>query len=96
VADAEELLCLAAEGDAMTLPMIGRLQQSPTGAGRSEIVSRAVEILIHGEHPFMAARLARAEGLASMRTPRDLSPMAMLNAFLRECAYSLRRRARAR
>jgi len=96
VADAEELLCLAAEGDARTLAMIGRLQQSPTGAGRSEIVSRAVEILIHGEHPFMAARLARAEGLASMRTPRDLSPMAMLNAFLRECAYSLRRRARAR
>jgi SAM-dependent methyltransferase len=96
VANAEELLCLAAEGDATTVVMIGRLPQSPTGAGRSEIVGRAVEILIHGEHPFMAARLARAEGLACMRRPGDLSAMAMLNAFLREQAYRIRRRLRAR
>ena len=96
VANAEELLCLAAEGDATTVVMIGRLQQSPTGAGRSEIVSRAVEILIHGEHPFIAARLARAEGLAWMRQPGDLSAMAMVNAFLRERAYRIRRWLRAR
>ena len=96
VARAEELLCLAAAGDATTVAMIGGLQQSPTGAGRSSIVSRAVEILIHGEHPFLAARLARAEGLASMRVPGDLSAMAMLNAFLRERAYGVRRRLRAR
>jgi SAM-dependent methyltransferase len=92
VAHAEELLCLATKGDARTITMIGRLEQSPTGAGRSDIVSRAVEILIHGEHPFIAARLARAEGLASMRKPGDLSAMAMLNAFLREWAYRARRR----
>jgi SAM-dependent methyltransferase len=96
VAHAEELLCLAAEGDANAVPMIGRLQQSPTGAGRSDIVSRAVEILIHGEHPFIAARLARAEGLAHMRVSGDLSAMAMLNAFLREWTYRVRQRLRAR
>ena len=96
VADAEELLCLAASGDARTPSMIGRLPQSPTGAGRSEIVSRAVEILIHGEHPFIAAQLAQAEGLASMRVPGDLSAPAMLKALLRERAYGVRRRLRAR
>jgi SAM-dependent methyltransferase len=96
VANAEELLCLAARGDARTVSMIGRFQQSPTGAGRSDIVLRAVEILIHGEHPFIAARLARAERLACMRRPDDLSAMAMLNVFLREWAYRVRRHLRAR
>jgi SAM-dependent methyltransferase len=96
VANAEELLCKAAAGDARTPLMIGRLQQSPTGAGRSDIVSRAVEILIHGEHPFTAAWLARTEGLASMRRPGDLSVPAILKAFFREAAYRVRRRLRAR
>ena len=96
VARAEELLCLAAKGDPTTVPLLAGLQQSPTGDGRSSIISRAVEILIHGEHPFIAARLARAEGLASMRVPGDLSAMAMLNAFFRERAYGVRRRLRAR
>jgi SAM-dependent methyltransferase len=96
VAHAEELLCLAAACDASTVAMMGRLPQSPTGAGRSEIVGRAIEILIHGEHPFTAARLARAEGVASMRRPGDLSAMSMINAFLREWAYRARRRLRAR
>ena len=96
VAHAEELLCSAANGAARTVSMIERLPQSPTGSGRSDIVSRAVEILIHAEHPFIAARLARAEGLARMRTPGDLSVRAMMNAFLRECLYRLRRRLRVR
>jgi hypothetical protein len=96
VAHAEELLCLAAAGDARTIKMTGQLPQSPTGAGRSDIVSRAVEILIHGEHPFIAARLARAEGRVSMRRAGDLSAMARLNAFLREWAYGVRRRLRDR
>jgi len=96
VAHAEELLCRAAAGDERTVAMIRDLPQSPMGAGRSAIVSRAVEILIHGEHPFIAARLGRAEGLASMRQPGDLSAMALLNACLREWAYRIRRRLRAR
>jgi SAM-dependent methyltransferase len=96
VAHAEELLCLAAAGDARTVSMFGLMPQSPTGAGRADIISRAVEILIHGEHPFIAARLARAEGLASMRRPGDLSAMSRLNAILREWAYGVRRRLRAR
>jgi SAM-dependent methyltransferase len=95
VAHAEELLCLAAEGDGRTISMIGLMPQSPTGAGRSDIISRAVEILIHGEHPFIAARLARAEGLAAMRRPGDLSALSMTNALLREWAYRVRRRLRA-
>ena len=48
--------------------------------------------LIVGLVVFFTARLARAEGLASMRKPGDLSAMAMLNAFLREWAYRARRR----
>jgi SAM-dependent methyltransferase len=96
VAHAEELLCLAAAGDARTVSMFGLMPQSPTGAGRADIISRAVEILIHGEHPFIAALLARAEGLASMRRPGDLSAMSRLNAILREWAYGVRRRLRAR
>ena len=96
VANAEELLCLAAEGDVRTISMIGRLPQSPTGAGRADIVSRAVEILIHGEHPLIAARLAQAEGLPCMRRPGDLSTIAVAKAFLYERAYRLRRGLRAR
>ena len=96
VAYAENLLCTAANGAVRTVSMIERLPQSPTGFGRSDIVSRAVEILIHAEHPFIAARLARAEGLSQMRTPGDLSVKAMMNAFLRECVYRLRRRLRVR
>jgi SAM-dependent methyltransferase len=96
VTHAEELLCLAAAGDARTPSMIGRLQQSPMGVGRSDIVGRAVEILIHGEYPFIATRLARAEGLACMRRPGDLSAVSRLNAVVRESAYGVRRRLRAR
>jgi 2-polyprenyl-3-methyl-5-hydroxy-6-metoxy-1,4-benzoquinol methylase len=94
VADAEELLCLAAAGNATVPWMIGRLQQSPTGAGREDVVRRAIEILIHGEKPFLAAWLARAEGCAHMRRPGDLSAMAVLKSFFYECGYRLRRRVR--
>jgi SAM-dependent methyltransferase len=96
VGDAEELLCLATAGGATVPRMIGRLQQSPTGAGREDFVRRAVEILIHGEKPFLAAWLARAEGFAHMRMPDDLSTMAVLKSFFYECAYRLRQRVRAR
>ena len=96
VAHAEELLCLAAKSDGRLPWLIMGLPQSPTGAGRSDIVSRAVEILINGERPFIAARLARAGGLAHMRKPGDLSAMAQLNAFLHEMAYRIRLRFRAR
>ncbi len=96
VADAEELLCLASAGNASVPLMIGRLQQSPTGAGREDIVRRVVEILIHGENPFLAAWVARADGFAHMRMPGDLSTMAVLKSFYHECGYRLRRRFRAR
>jgi hypothetical protein len=76
--------------------MIGHLKQSPTGAGRDSIVSRVIESLTHGEYPFIAARVARAEGLEYVRRAGDLSAMAMLNTFLRECAYKVRRRIRVR
>jgi SAM-dependent methyltransferase len=96
VAHAEELLCTAAKGDGRLVSMIGRLQQSPTGAGRQDIVRRAIDILTHGEYPFIAARVARAEGLECVRRAGDLSGMAMLNTFLRECAYKARRCIRVR
>jgi SAM-dependent methyltransferase len=96
VAAAEEVLCVAAQGKAEIVPMAGALEESPTGAGRADIIGRAVEILLHGEHPYRAARLARAEALPHMRTPGDIATMAMVTAFMRESAYGVRRWLRAR
>jgi hypothetical protein len=96
VAAAEEVLCVGAQGHATVIPMATALEESPTGAGRSEIIGRTVEILLHGEHPYRAARLARAEALPHMRTAGDIATMAMVKAFLRESAYGARRWLRAR
>jgi SAM-dependent methyltransferase len=96
VAAAEEVLCAAAQGRANIISMMAHLQESPTGVGRSGILARAIEILLHGEHPYIAVRLARAERLPHMRGPGDISSVAMIKAFARECAYTVRRRLRAR
>jgi SAM-dependent methyltransferase len=96
VASAEHLLCIAAEGRTAIIQNAASLPESPTGQGRAEIIGRSVEILLHGEHPFIAGRLARGEGLTQMRRPGDSSSLGMIKAFARERAYSLRRRLRAR
>ena len=96
VAAAEDVLCAAAAGHASVLPMITDLSESPTGSGRADIIDRAVDLLLHGEHPFRAARLARAAHLSHMRRPGDISLIAMIEAFAREHAYTARRHLRAR
>ena len=96
VANAEELLCAAARRDANIVSMMAQLNESPTGQGRTDICGRAVEILLHGERPYLAARLAKAERFAQMRVPGDLSSMAMIKSFARERAYRIRQRIRDR
>ena len=96
VAAAEEVLCVAARGHASVVPMAAALDESPTGAGRADIIGRAVEILLHGEHPYRAARLARAEALPHMRTPGDIATTAMVKSYMRQSAYRVRRWLRAR
>ena len=96
VADAETVLCAAARGDASIVTMMAGLNESPTGQGRADICARAVEILLHGERPHLAARLAQAERFPHMRAPGDLSAMALIKSFARERAYRIRQRIRAR
>jgi SAM-dependent methyltransferase len=96
VAAAEIVLCVAAQGLAAVIQRAAELPESPTGTGRSAIIRRAIEILLHGEHPYRAIRLAHAEQLPHKRAPGDSSMWAMITAFARESAYSLRRLIRAR
>ncbi|MCB8879149.1 class I SAM-dependent methyltransferase [Acidisoma cellulosilytica] len=94
VAQAEVVLCIAAQGRGAVLTMIGRLPESPTGAGRDAIVRRAVEFLIHGERPNLATRLARQESLPHMRQTGDISTSALAKSFAREMFYRARQKLR--
>jgi SAM-dependent methyltransferase len=96
VAAAEECLSEAAAGDGRVIQRMAGLGEAPTGHGRADILRRAVEILLHGERPYLAGRLARAEHLPQMRQVDDISSLAMIKAFARERAYSVRRWLRAR
>lgn len=90
VARAEEALCLAAMGDGSALTSLAALPESPTGAGRGLIITRAREFFIHAERPFCAARLARREGQAQMSPDGNNAWMALARAFAREAFYRLR------
>lgn len=90
VAEAEVLLCHAAAGRTATIPALARLAESPTGAGRQTIVARALDYLIHAERPFLAARLAKAEGMAYIRKGAAPSLRTQARAGAREVFYRMR------
>jgi 2-polyprenyl-3-methyl-5-hydroxy-6-metoxy-1,4-benzoquinol methylase len=94
VAQAEVVLCVAAQGRGAVLAMMAELAESPTGTGRDAIVRRAVEFLIHGERPFLATRLARQESLPHMRTAGDTRISRLLASFPRETFYRSRQKLR--
>jgi 2-polyprenyl-3-methyl-5-hydroxy-6-metoxy-1,4-benzoquinol methylase len=94
VAAAEAVLSVAAQGHGAVLAMMAKLAESPTGTGRTAIARRAVEILIHGERPYLAARLARQESLPHMRQDGDTSLSALTRSFARETFYRSRQRLR--
>lgn len=94
VAQAEVVLCVTAQGKRAVVTMMRKLAESPTGTGREAIVRRAVDILIHGERPHLAVRLARQELLPHMRNSGDTSLPALLQSFAREMFYRLRQMKR--
>ncbi|MCB8873859.1 class I SAM-dependent methyltransferase [Acidisoma silvae] len=94
VAQAEVALCVAAQGRRAVLPMMAKLAESPTGSGREAIVRRSIELLIHGEKPYLATKLARQESLPHMRVTGDTLVTALLRSFLRELFYRSRQALR--
>jgi SAM-dependent methyltransferase len=95
VAQAEMVLCVASQGRRTVLELMTKLPESPTGAGRADIARRAAEMLIHGERPFLAARLAHTELLPHMRENGEEYTSSVLKSFGREIYYRARQRLRA-
>lgn len=95
VAQAEVVLCVATQGKRAVVTMMRKLAESPTGSGRDAIVRRAVDILIHGERPYLAARVARRELLPHMNQRGDTSLPAVMQSFAREIFYRIRQMRRA-
>lgn len=95
VARAEEVLSVAARGRRAVLGMMAKLPESPTGSGRADIAHRAIELLIHGERPYLATRLARNERVPHMRQNGDIFKPPLLRSFAREVFYRSRQRLRA-
>ncbi len=81
VAEAEVVLCMASKGRRAVLEMMTRLPESPTGGGRTDIAHRAADILVHAERPYLAARLARAEGVPYISAMGDRSRVVYDTAF---------------
>jgi SAM-dependent methyltransferase len=91
VAEAEGALCEAAGGRIATIRALARLPESPAGAGREAIIERAVDYLIHGARPFIAAFIGRREGLRCLRRAGDLALIEMARSLVREGRNRMRK-----